>query len=91
MKISDLRCAAVVCLAIGIATAQQPARTNLVGAVQAIDGANGQITLHTDDGKTVTVVPRAGAKFLRLPPGEKSLASATPITAMNRTVSRIQS
>ena len=81
MKISDLRCAAVVCLAIGIATAQQPARTNLVGAVQAIDGANGQITLHTDDGKTVTVVPRAGAKFLRLPPGEKSLASATPITA----------
>jgi hypothetical protein len=81
MKISDLRCAAVVCLAIGIATAQQPARTNLVGAVQAIDGANGQITLHTDDGKTVTVVPRAGAKFLRLPPGEKSMANATPITA----------
>ena len=81
MKISDLRCAAVVCLAIGIATAQQPARTNLVGAVQAIDGANGQITLGTDDGKTVKIVPHAGAKFLRLPPGEKSLANATPITA----------
>jgi hypothetical protein len=81
MKISDLRCAAVVCLAIGIATAQQPARTNLVGAVQAIDGANGQITLHTDDGKTVKIVPHAGAKFLRLPPGEKSMANATPITA----------
>lgn len=81
MKINNLRCAAVVCLAIGIAAAQQPARTNLVGAVQAIDPANGQITLHTDDGRTVTVVPHAGARFLRLPPGEKSLAAATPITA----------
>jgi hypothetical protein len=80
MKISDLRCVAVVCLAIGIATAQQPARTNLVGAVQAIDPANGQITLETDDGKTVKIVPHAGARFLRLPPGEK-LANATPITA----------
>jgi len=81
MKITDFGCAAVVLLAIGIATAQQPARTNLVGAVQAIDPANGQITLHTDDGKTVKVTPHAGAKFLRLPPGQKSLASATPITA----------
>src|ERR1022692_2181338 len=80
MKINDLRCAAVVWLAMGIATAQQPARTNLVGAVQAIDPANGQITLHTDDGKTVKITPHAGAKFLRVPPGEK-MANATPITA----------
>jgi len=71
----------MVCLAVGIATAQQPARTNLVGAVQAIDPANGQITLHTDDGKNVKIVPHAGARFLRLPPGEKSMANATPITA----------
>jgi len=81
MKITQLRCLAVACLAIGIAAAQQPARTNVVGAVQAIDPANGQITLHTDDGKTVKIAPHAGAKFLRLPPGEKSLASATPISA----------
>jgi hypothetical protein len=80
MKINDLRRAAVVCLAIGIAAAQQPARTNLVGAVQAIDPANGQITLHTDDGKTVKITPHATAKFLRLPPGEK-IANATPIAA----------
>jgi hypothetical protein len=66
---------------MGIATAQQPARTNIVGAVEAIDPANGQITLHTDDGKTVKVAPHAGAKFLRLPAGEKSLANATPIAA----------
>jgi Cu/Ag efflux protein CusF len=63
-----------------MATAQQPARTNLVGAVQAIDPATGQITLHTDDGKTVKIAPHAGAKFLRVPPGEK-MANATPITA----------
>ncbi len=81
MKTINLCCAAVACLAIGVATAQQPARTNLVGAVQAIDPANGRITLHTDDGKTVTVTPHAGARFLRLPAGEKSLAKATPITA----------
>ena len=81
MKISALRGAAVVCLAIGIAAAQQPARTNLVGAVQAIDPANRQITLRTDDGKTVKIAPHAGARFLRLPPGEKSMANATPITA----------
>ena len=79
MKIVNLRCLAVACLAIGIAAAQQPARTNLVGAVQAIDPASGQITLHTDDGKTVTITPHPTAKVLRLPPGEK-LANATPIT-----------
>ena len=81
MKTINSRCVAVACLAISIAAAQQPARTNLVGAVQAIDPANGQITLHTDDGKTVKITPHAGAKFLRLPPGEKSLANATPIAA----------
>lgn len=73
--------AAVLSLVLGVAIAQQPARTNLVGAVQAIDPANGQITLHTDDGKTVKITPHAGARFLRLPPGEKSLSNATPITA----------
>ena len=81
MRVTALLCAPVVWLAMGIATAQQPARTNIVGAVEAIDPANGQITLHTDDGKTVKVAPHAGAKFLRLPAGEKSLANATPIAA----------
>jgi Cu/Ag efflux protein CusF len=81
MKTINIRCAAIACLALGIATAQQPARTNLVGAVEAVDSASGQITLHTDDGKTVKVTPHPGAKFLRLPPGEKSMAKATPITA----------
>jgi len=81
MKTISLGCVAAACLAMGIAAAQQPARTNLVGAVEAIDSANGQITLHTDDGKKVTITPHAGAKFLRLPAGEKSMAKATPIAA----------
>jgi hypothetical protein len=81
MKTINLRSVAVACLAVGIAAAQPPARTNLVGAVEAVDSANGQITLHTDDGKTVKITPHEGAKFLRLPPGEKSMAKATPITA----------
>ncbi|HLY18420.1 MAG TPA: hypothetical protein VKR61_14410, partial [Bryobacteraceae bacterium] len=79
MKISSL-CCAVACLAIGIAAAQQPARSNLVGVIEALDRSTGQITLHTDDGKTVRITPHAGARFLRLPPGEKSLANGTPIT-----------
>jgi hypothetical protein len=81
MRITALRFAPVVWLAMAIATAQQPARTNVVGAVEAIDPANGQITLHTDDGRTVKIAPHATAKFLRLPAGEKSLANATPIAA----------
>lgn len=81
MRITVSACAAVVCLVIGTASAQQAARTNVVGAIQAIDAGSGQITLHTDDGKTVKITPHAGARFLRLPPGEKSMANGTPITA----------
>jgi len=83
MTINYFRCAAVVSLALGIAAAQQPARTNLVGAIEAVDRTTGQITLHTDDGKAVKVIPHPGARFLRLPPGEKSIAKATPITAQD--------
>ena len=79
MTIADLGRGAVLWLAIGIAAAQTPARTNLVGAVQAIDPADGLITLHTDNGMTVKVKPHPNAKVLRLPPGEK-LQNATPIT-----------
>lgn len=75
-----LAAAAVACTA-ALAGAQQPVRTNLVGSVQAIDPTNGQIILQTDDGKTVKLTPQPGARFLRLPAGESSLAKATPITA----------
>lgn len=83
MKNTHLCRAVLACLAIGIALGQQPARTNIVGAVDSIDPSNGRLTLHTDDGKTVTVTPHSNARWLRLPPGEKSMANATPITAQD--------
>jgi len=83
MKTTHICCLAVACLGLGVAAAQQPARVNLVGGVQAIDTATGQITLQTDDGKTVKVAPHPNAKWLRLPPGEKSIAKAEAITAQD--------
>jgi len=76
-----IRYLAVCLLGIGVAAAQQPSRA--VGVVEAIDPANGQITLHTDAGATVKILPQTGARFVRLPPGETTLAKATPITAID--------
>ena len=81
MKTIPYVCVALACLAVGIAAAQQPTRTNLVGAVESVDPASGQITMHTDDGKTVKITPHPNARWLRMPPGEKNFANATPITA----------
>ncbi|HUO31317.1 MAG TPA: hypothetical protein VMU80_18995 [Bryobacteraceae bacterium] len=80
MKITHSGCAAIV-LAAAIAAAQQPARVNVVGAVESVDPANGRITLHSDDGKTVLIAPHVGAHVYRLPAGEKSLSKAVPIEA----------
>ena len=72
MIIHTLRCAAIACLAIGVAAAQQPpARISLRGTIQSVDAAKGQIVLHTDDGKTVAVEPHVGARLLRVLPGKK--------------------
>ncbi|HVN04695.1 MAG TPA: hypothetical protein VMT86_09780 [Bryobacteraceae bacterium] len=80
MKITHLGCAAIV-LSAAIAAAQQPARVNVLGAVESIDPASGRITLHSDDGKTVMIAPHVGAHVYRLPAGEKSLSKAVPIEA----------
>jgi hypothetical protein len=84
MKITHLRYAAFflaigVVLATTVAFAQQPGRA--LGVVQAIDASNGQITLRADDGTIFKIVPQNGARFVRVPPGETSLAKGTPITA----------
>ena len=78
-KITLLRCLAVCALAVGIAAAQQPSRA--LGVVQSIDPTNGQIILKTDAGASLKIVPQSGARFVRVPPGETSLAKGTPITA----------
>jgi hypothetical protein len=79
MKITLLRYAAFFLLSIGIVFAQQPGRA--LGVVQAIDASNGQITLRADDGTIFKIIPQTGARFVRVPPGETSLAKSTPITA----------
>jgi len=80
MKTIRLDCAVLVWLAAGMLLAQPPARVNLVGAVESVDAASGQITMHTDNGKTVKITPHPTARLFRLPAGEKSLAKAVPIT-----------
>jgi Cu/Ag efflux protein CusF len=80
MKTTFLRYAAFFLVAIGVAFAQQQSGRAL-GVVQAIDASNGQITLRADDGTTFKIVPQSGARFVRVPPGETSLAKGTPITA----------
>ena len=85
MKITRLGClrnAALFLAAIGVSVGmaqQQPGRA--LGLVQAIDASNGQITLRADDGTMFKIVPQSGARFVRIPPGETSLAKGTPITA----------
>jgi hypothetical protein len=69
----------ILALSIAGSFAQPPSRA--LGVVEAIDSANGQITLKTDAGPTVKVVPQSGARFVRVPPGETSLAKAIPIAA----------
>jgi len=74
-----LRGAAIACLVMAAAAAQQPARTNIVGAVQSIDTSNGRITLKMDDGKTVVIAPHANARYLHVLPGQK-MSQATNIS-----------
>jgi len=80
MKIKGIRLLAIAVLAAGVAAAQQQ-RSRALGVVDSIDSAGGLITLHTDAGPTVKIVPQDNTRFVRLPPGETSLAKATPITA----------
>jgi len=79
MKITQLPAIGLLFCGFSVAVAQQPSRA--VGVVQAVDSGTGKITLKTDDGSIVNVVPQGGARFVRVPPGETSLAKATPITA----------
>ena len=79
MKSTDLHRLALLLLTISATFAQQPGRA--LGVVQAIDPTNGQITLKADDGAVFKIVPQDGARFVRVPPGETSLAKANAITA----------
>ena len=56
------------------------AQNRLVGEVQAANGAAGEFTIKTDDGRMVTMKAEERASVLRIPPGETSAQSATKIT-----------
>jgi hypothetical protein len=51
----------------------------VIGEVKVINAATNQLTLKTDAGSLVTVALSDKTNYLRLPPGEKTLANATKI------------
>lgn len=53
--------------------------TRVIGEVKTIDTAGKQITLKTDAGSIVTVVLSEATTYMRLPPGETTMAKATKI------------
>jgi hypothetical protein len=55
------------------------AQVRPVGVVTAIDG--GRLTLKTDDGHEVKVIPQSSATYLRVQPGAKDLSGAAKIAA----------
>jgi hypothetical protein len=52
----------------------------VIGEVKAIDVNSGQLIVKTDAGSIVTVALKEKTSYLRLAPGEKTLANATKIT-----------
>jgi hypothetical protein len=56
------------------------AQNRLVGEVQTANAAGGELTIKTDDGRTVTLKTAERVSVLRIPPGETSTQSATKIS-----------
>jgi hypothetical protein len=76
--------AAVVPLAIPADAPQaqpasgQSAVTRRIGAIKAVNGST--LTLAPDSGSEINVEVQPGTRIVRIPPGEKDLKNATPIT-----------
>ena len=66
-------------LAAALYVVAAAAQVRPVGVVTAIDG--GRLTLKTDGGHEVTVIPQQSATYLRVQPGAKDLAGAAKIAA----------
>jgi Cu/Ag efflux protein CusF len=63
------------------ASAPRPARQqHLIGEVAAVDASTGRLTVKTDAGASVEVVPDAQTVFKRIPPGQSSLDRAEAIS-----------
>src|SRR5919205_346412 len=55
------------------------AQNRLVGEVQTANAGAGELTIKTDDGRTVTLKTAERVSVLRIPPGETNTQSATKI------------
>lgn len=56
------------------------AQNRLVGEVQTANATGGELTIKTDDGRTVTLRTVERVSVLRIPPGETNTQSATKIS-----------
>ena len=72
----------VLLTATGLAFGQDPSitATRVIGEVKTIDAAAKQLTVKTEAGSVVTVVLNDATTYMRVPPGETTLAKATKIT-----------
>lgn len=63
-------------------TPQDPSitATHVIGEVKSVDAAGKQLTVKTDAGSVVTAVLSDSTAYLRVPPGETTLAKATKVT-----------
>lgn len=67
-------------LALGSAHAQTPANSRVLGEVVTTDPNTKQLLLKTSEGEQITVACDDKTVYRRVPPGEKTLDKATPIT-----------
>lgn len=61
----------------GVCLAQQ--KEQVVGAVETVNAAAGELTIRTDAGKTLAAHLAANCRLMRVEPGEKDLSKATPM------------
>lgn len=65
---------------IAVGVGQTPAVVSVIGEVKAIDSAANQMVVRADSGVLFNVTLSDKTQYLRVAPGETSLAKATKIT-----------
>jgi hypothetical protein len=73
-----LLCAAVLAASFPLAAQDAAKPTTFLGTVQSLSGNN--ITVKNDSGATMQVTVQDNARLLRIEPGQKTLAGASPFS-----------
>src|ERR1700721_2744423 len=73
-----LLCAAVLAASFPLAAQEAAKPTTFLGTVQSLSGNN--ITVKNDAGATMQVTVQDNARLLRIEPGQKTLAGASPFS-----------